>query len=93
MVGRETPRSQIISRAPLEVTLLKRAESDLAALSPEDRAVVAGQIDVLSRDALPRGVAAIHGQHGGHLRVRVGRFRVLYRLRDGAVVVVAITTT
>lgn len=91
MVRSETPRSLILSRAPHDVTILKRAELDLRALDEDERAKVAAAIDGLVRDALPRGAATIHGTQGGHLRLRVGRRRVLYRLRDGLLVVVAVT--
>jgi mRNA-degrading endonuclease RelE of RelBE toxin-antitoxin system len=80
----------VIARAPAEVLVLARAERDLAALRGEDRRAVAAQIDRLAADAFPRGAAAMHDA-GGHLRIRAGRFRLLYRVRDGVLTVVAIT--
>jgi hypothetical protein len=40
---------------------------------------------------LTRRVAAGGGRGEGHLQLRAGRFRLLYRVRGGAVVIVAVT--
>jgi mRNA-degrading endonuclease RelE of RelBE toxin-antitoxin system len=89
----EGPDSSVIGRAPREVRLLRRAERDLLALGDADRGLVVKAIDALERDALPRGAAAIPTRVDGHLLLRAGRFRVIYRLRDRALTVVAITST
>lgn len=89
---REGPHSQIIARAPRDVTLLERAARDLLDLHSVERAMLARAIDQLAMDALPRGVASLDGLHRDHLRLRVGRFRVLYRVNDGELVIVAVTT-
>jgi mRNA-degrading endonuclease RelE of RelBE toxin-antitoxin system len=74
------------------VTLLERAMRDLMALPAVERAMLAREIDKLALDALPRGVASLEGLHRDHLRLRIGRFRLLYKVSDGELVIVAVTT-
>ncbi|APR86716.1 hypothetical protein A7982_12065 [Minicystis rosea] len=81
----------IIARAPRDVTLLDRAIRDLEALPSVERQMLARQIDALSRDMVPRGAAALDGARRDHLRIRVGRFRILYSIIDHELVIVAIT--
>lgn len=88
---REEPRGGIVARAPRDVTLLERARRDLAALPLVERRMLARHIDGLAIDALPRGAALLDGGHRDHLRLRVGRFRVLYRVSDAELAIVAVT--
>jgi len=89
---REEPHSRIIARAPRDVTLLARAVDDLLALPAVERGMLARHIDKLAVDALPRGVASLEGLHRDHLRLRIGRFRLLYKVSEGELVIVAVTT-
>lgn len=89
---REKPHSVIIARGPRDVTLLDRAVADLLDLQAVERKMLAGQIDLLARDMLPRGAAALEGAFRDHCCLRVGRFRILYRVLDHDLTVVAITT-
>jgi mRNA-degrading endonuclease RelE of RelBE toxin-antitoxin system len=89
MGHRSGPHSQVISRAPRSVSVLMRAERDLVLLRKEEREEVIARIDALEDEALPRGVQAM--QPEGHLRVRVGAFRVLYKVVDKELFVVAVT--
>lgn len=89
---RERPHSLTIARAPRDVTLLDRAIRDLRALPAVERQLLARQIDVLARDMAPRGAAALDGTRRDHLRLRVGRFRILYSIIDHELVIVAITS-
>jgi len=89
---RKGPDSRIVSRAPRDVRLLARAQRDLLALQAVERQMLAKHIDQLAVDALPRGAEGLDGAHREHIRLRVGRFRVLYRVRDGELDVVAITS-
>ena len=84
------PSSGIIARAPREVVLLARAIADLLAIQSVERRMIAHEIDKLAMDALPRGVEALDGRYRDHLRLRVGRFRVLYKVADGELTVVAV---
>jgi mRNA-degrading endonuclease RelE of RelBE toxin-antitoxin system len=85
------PSSGIIARAPREVVLFDRAIRDLRAIQALERKMLADHIDKLAIDALPRGVEALQGHHRDHLRLRIGRFRVLYKVADGELTVVAVT--
>jgi mRNA-degrading endonuclease RelE of RelBE toxin-antitoxin system len=90
MADRAGPPSGVIARAPARVLVLGRAERDLAALDAGERRAVIAQIDRLAADSFPRGAAPMHDP-GGHLRLHAGRFRLLYRVRDGVLTLVAIT--
>ncbi|MFT3764849.1 MAG: hypothetical protein QM820_04930 [Minicystis sp.] len=65
---------------------------DLEALPAIERQMLARQIDQLARDMVPRGAAALDGTQRDHLRIRVGRFRVLYCVIDHELVIVAVTS-
>jgi mRNA interferase RelE/StbE len=72
------------------VLLLARAIRDLDGIQAVERKMIASRIDELAMDALPRGVEQLQGRFRDHLRLRVGRFRVLYKVADGELTVVAI---
>ena len=84
------PSSGIISRAPRDVLLFERAKRDLSEITAVERRMVIAHIDQLAMDALPHGVEALQGRFRDHLRLRVGRFRILYRVADGELTVVAV---
>jgi mRNA-degrading endonuclease RelE of RelBE toxin-antitoxin system len=87
---RAGPSSGIIARAPRDVTILEAALRALLDLTAVERQMVATQVDRLAMDALPHGVQALEGRHRDHLRLRIGRFRLLYRVVEGELTVVAI---
>ncbi len=87
---REKRHSQIISRAPRDVLVLERALRELSALPAVERRMVATTIDRLALDALPRGAEALEGRFRDHIRLRVGRFRLLYKVTDGELTIVAL---
>lgn len=89
---REKQPERVIERYPRDVTLLERARRDLQALLSVERRMLVKHIDGLALDPLPRGAGPLDGVHRDHLRARVGRFRLLYRVTDQELVVVAITT-
>jgi mRNA-degrading endonuclease RelE of RelBE toxin-antitoxin system len=72
------------------VVVLQRALRDLLALPAVERHMLVTHIDRLAMDALPRGVEALEGRFRDHLRLRVGRFRILYKVVEGELTVVAI---
>ncbi len=84
------PSSGIIARAPRDVTLLDRAVRDLCSIQAVERRMLAAHLDKLAMDALPRGVEALEGRFRDHLRLRVGRFRVLYKVADAELTIVAV---
>ena len=89
---RKGPDSRIISKAPRDVRVLSRARRDMLDLQAVERQMLAKHIDRLAVDALPRGAEALDGEHREHIRLRVGRFRLLYRVSEGELDVVAITS-
>jgi mRNA-degrading endonuclease RelE of RelBE toxin-antitoxin system len=72
------------------VLLLERAVRDLRGLQAVERRMLVDHIDKLAMDALPRGVEALEGRYRDHLRLRIGRFRVLYKVVDAELTVVAV---
>lgn len=86
------PRLEIVARNRREVLLLDRAVRDLLDIQSIERRRIATEIDKLATDALPRGVEPLTGRHRDYLRLRVGRFRVLYRVGDAELIIVAITS-
>lgn len=69
------------------VRVLKRAARELAALPAKDRARVGQRIDALAANPRPPGAVALQGEPVGHLRIRVGDYRVIYEVQDAALVV------
>lgn len=69
------------------VEVLKRASRELATLPAKDRARVAQRIDALAANPRPHGAVALQGKPPGHLRIRVGDYRVIYEVQDAALVV------
>lgn len=84
------PSSGIIARGPREVVLLERAKRDLLDAQSVERRMLATTIDGLAMDCLPRGVETVESRFRDHLRLRVGRFRLLYKVDDGILTVVAV---
>lgn len=66
-----------------------RAEKDFRALPPEIRRRLAPKIDSLKLNPRPRGVKSLEGPEG-ILRMRVGDYRILYRILDDRVVVLLV---
>jgi len=74
------------------VRILKRAQRDLEALAPAERKRLGDQIQALASDPSPRGFDTMHGQQSLTLRVRVGRFRICYQVREDEIVIVTVTS-
>lgn len=68
------------------VRLKPAAERDLASLSPEIRARIRPKIDALADNPRPPGARKMKGG-GNRWRIRVGDYRVIYRVDDTAKVV------
>lgn len=84
------PSAGIVARVPREVVLLERAKRDLLAIQAVERRMLATAIDRLAMDALPRGVEGVEGRFRDHIRLRIGRFRLLYKVDEGLLTVVAV---
>ncbi len=68
--------------APYSIEATAAAQADLAALQPTARQRIARRIDTLAENPRPPGVVAVQGRPG-HLRIRVGDYRVVYHVDDG----------
>jgi len=76
-----------------KVRLLKGAQKDLESLEPALRLQVLTKLNVLETDPLPRGKSSIKILRGFRpplLRLRAGDFRVVFRLLQNTVEVLAV---
>lgn len=69
--------------------ILPSAERELARLDPEVRRRIDRRILALAEDPRPPGVKALSGSSGG-LRVRVGDWRIVYRVEDERLIVLIV---
>ena len=72
------------------VVLLPRAERALRKIDPSIRRRIVRRIERLASDPRPQDAKALQGQPAGTLRVRVGNWRLLYRVDDGQLTVLVI---
>ena len=83
-------RSERPANTRRAVLLLRRAERDLAALSPADKVSMTAIIEGLTHDPLPRGAHALHGRAENHILFPVGGLRLYYSIREDALLIVAV---
>jgi len=72
------------------VVLLPGAERALRKLDPSIARRIARQIDRLASDPRPSGAKPLKGEPEGVLRVRIGDWRLLYRVDDGRLTILVI---
>jgi mRNA interferase RelE/StbE len=72
---------------PYELHLTKAAEKDMLGLPPKLRRRIDAEILSLADQPRPDGVVKLKGTRGDLWRVRVGSFRVIYRVDDAEGVV------
>lgn len=72
------------------IHLLRRAERTLRKLSPVERKRISSRIDTLADEPRPAGCVAMKGSFAGHYRIRVGKYRVIYRVEEERLVVVVV---
>jgi mRNA interferase RelE/StbE len=75
---------------PHRVTILGRAEADLAGLPPEVRRRVDARMIALAANPWPPGSEALKGDLTGLRRLRVGDYRVAYHVGDAERVVTVV---
>ena len=75
---------------PYRVELLPSAEKELAALPGDARRRIALQIDRLSENPRPHGSKGLKGGGEGLRRLRVGAYRVIYRVQDDVLLVIVV---
>jgi mRNA interferase RelE/StbE len=73
-----------------EVTLSPPARRELTGLPREVQRRIVDKLEALADDPRPVGVKALVNG-GGRLRLRVGDYRVIYRVEDAHLVVLVIT--
>ena len=76
-----------VSRYSIE--LRPAAAKALRKIDPQDVARLRGAIALLAVDPRPPGAEALQGRPG--YRVRVGRYRIVYTIDDGVLLVVVVT--
>ena len=72
---------------PYEVEISRTAEKQLRKLSRDDQGRVARRMLLLAEDPFPRGARKLTGYDDVY-RVRVGRYRILYSVSRGRLVIV-----
>lgn len=70
-----------------------RAKKELAHLPLEARLRVAADIDALAGEPRPAGCKPLRTAPQGTYRIRVGRYRVVYLVRDDLVLVMVMRVT
>ncbi len=65
-----------------QVSILPDALRALSKLPKDAQRRISGKIDRLADSPRPSGVKALQGSDKGYLRIRVGDYRVVYRVED-----------
>lgn len=69
------------------VRLERQAERDLRRPPPPVLRAVDAELTAMANNPSPPGTLKLRGREGEGWRIRVGRYRILYRVDDGAKVV------
>jgi mRNA interferase RelE/StbE len=72
------------------VELSTRAKRDVSGLAPRIRVQILKRLAALTADPRPPGVKRLAGTDQGY-RIRVGAYRVLYRIEDDRLLVLVVT--
>jgi mRNA interferase RelE/StbE len=80
-----------LGTARYTVTIIPSALRTLQSLPRDVRGRIRDAIDALSEDPRPHGVKSLQGSRKGHLRLRVGDYRVIYRVEDDRFVILVVT--
>lgn len=75
--------------AAYQIAFTPAAQRDLTALDPPTRRRVAHRIEALATAPRPPGAETLAGGEG-ELRIRVGDWRVIYRVRDDELLILVI---
>lgn len=74
---------------PWRVVLTPRAEREISALPPDVERRIVRRLRTFRVDPRPNGVLKLAGREGVY-RLRVGDYRVLYRIEDEVLIVLVI---
>ena len=74
------------------VEYLPEAAKELASLDKSMQKIVKEKIDTLSQNpsAFKNNIKALKGKHGGKYRLRVGDYRIIYRLKNEIITITII---
>jgi mRNA interferase RelE/StbE len=73
------------------ITTLPSALRALQSFPRNVRERIYEKIDSLAENPRPPGIKALQGSQKGYLRLRVGDYRILYRIEDDRLLVVVVT--
>lgn len=71
------------------VELRPAAVNALRKIDPQDARRIQGAIALLGQDPRPPGAKALQGRPG--LRVRVGKYRIIYTIQDDVLLIIVVT--
>lgn len=73
------------------IQIANAALKALDGIAKADAARIRTKVSALALEPRPRGAETLAGSSEGRLRLRVGDYRVIYRVDDGVLVVLVIT--
>ena len=76
--------------AKYTVTIIPSALKAIQSLPRDVRERIRDKIDLLSENPRPHGVKSLRGSQKGHLRLRVGDYRIIYRLKNDRLLVMVV---
>lgn len=76
--------------ASYTVSILPKAQKQLATIPQSAREDITAAIDALSDNPKPRGAKKLKGEHAGLWRIRVGDYRVVYSVEDKILLVTVV---
>ena len=72
------------------VEIKPAARRDLDRIAPPNRPRIAAAVDALALNPRPAGVKKLHEADGDRWRIRVGDYRVVYRIHDDVLFVLVV---
>lgn len=77
--------------AQYTVTIIPSALRTIQSLPRDLRERICEKIDSLAENPRPHGVKSLQGSQKGHLRLRVGDYRIIYRVENDRLLVTIVT--
>ncbi|HED37773.1 MAG TPA: type II toxin-antitoxin system RelE/ParE family toxin [Ignavibacteria bacterium] len=71
-----------------KIEILASADKALKKINPKDRALIAGEINKLSKNPRPYGYKKLKGTK--FYRIRIGNFRVIYQINNKKLLVLVV---
>jgi mRNA interferase RelE/StbE len=79
-----------LATAKYTVTITPSALRSIQSLARDIRERIRSAIDSLAEAPRPHGIKALQGAQKGYLRLRVGEYRIIYRVEDDRLVVLVV---